>query len=101
MPKQSGFLKKIRKEQERSNLETLRFTRQNMMDVAMLVLNEEFGFGEDRLHRFAIKMQDKYGDYADIWNGDTKDVVYAREVMDRALAKICGKHFVPWDKRYS
>lgn len=101
MPKQSSFLKKIQAEQDRSNLETMRFTRQNMMDVSMVALNEEFGFGEERLHRFAEKVQEVYCEYADLWNTDTRDVTYARGKMDRALKQICGKHFLPWDERYS
>ena len=99
--KQSSFLKRIQAEQERSNLQTMRFTRQNMMDVCMVALNEEFGFGEERLHRFAEKVQEVYCEYADIWNADTPDITYAREKMDRVLKRICGKNFLPWDKRYS
>lgn len=101
MGKKSGFLARIQAEKERSNLETMRFVRQNMCDVAMMALNEEFGFGPERLNRFRLAMQKKYADTADVWNDDTPDVTYARHAIDRALARICGKYFEPWDKRYS
>jgi len=101
MAKKSGFLARMESAKERSNKETLFFTRQNMCDIALLVLHEEFGFGPERLMRFCKAISKKYGDFADLWNGDTKDVEYSKAVLDRALKQICGKYFIPWDERYT
>lgn len=77
------------------------FTRQLCMDQAAIVLNREFGFGPERLKRFNAAMVQMYGQYADIWNGDTSDVEYSKAAMDRALEQIYGDEFMPWDKRYN
>lgn len=101
MSKKSGFLARIQAEKEQSNKETLFFTRQNMCDAAMIALHEEFGFGPERLQRFKLALQRKYGDLADVWNGDTPDVEYARAAVDKKLQQCCGPYFEPWEKRYS
>lgn len=98
--KKSGFLQRLQAERDRSNRETMRFTRQTMMDVAMVALNSEFGFGEDRLARFAQRVHDVYCEYADVWNEDNDDTEVAREKLDRKLKQICGSHFQPWEERY-
>ncbi len=74
--------------------------RQNVADIAMLVLNRKFGFGAERLRAFADGVQDAYGEWADLWNGDTKDKEFAEAKMDRALKQICGPYFAPWEERY-
>lgn len=98
--KKSGYLQKIQAERERSNRETMRFTRQTMMDCSMIALNREFGFGEDRLVRFAKAVHDVYVDFAEIWNSDDPDTEYARAKLDECLKRICGEHFDPWEVRY-
>ena len=98
--KQSGYIKQFNALREAEKLQTHRFTRQLMMDVAMIALNDEFGFGPDRLKRFADKTLEVYAVYADRWNSDTKDTIFTREKLDRKLRQICGEHFQPWEERY-
>lgn len=62
MGKQSGFLARIQAEKERSNRETMCFVRQNMCDVAMMALNEEFGFGPERLIERYTNPGERVGD---------------------------------------
>ena len=100
MAKKSGYLDRIEQARREAFFTTQHFTRQLVMDQAAIVLNREFGFGADRLKRFTEAMSDIYSDYADIWNGDTKDVEYSKAAMDRALQQIFGSYFEPWEIRY-
>lgn len=98
--KKSGLLQRIQTEREQSNRLTMRFTRQTMMDCAMIALNREFGFGADRLIRFQDAVKKVYCDFAEVWNADDPDTEYARAKLDEALKRICGQYFAPWEERY-
>lgn len=100
MAKKSGYLDRIEQARREAFFTTQHFTKQLILDQAAIVLNREFGFGADRLKRFTEAMSDIYSDYADIWNGDTKDVEYSKAAMDRALQQIFGSYFEPWEIRY-
>lgn len=101
MAGKSGFIRAIEKARKEGFMTGQHFTRQLCMDNATIVLNREFGFGAERIRRFNDAMVKAYGDYADIWNGDTADVEYAKNTMDRALRQIWGDQFQPWDERYN
>lgn len=101
MAKQSGYLRAIDKAREQGFMTGQHFTRQLCMDVSAIVLNRLFGFGAERIKRFNDAMVEQYGNYADIWNGDTKDVEYSKAAMDRALEQIFGDQFMPWNERYN
>ena len=100
MAKKSGMLSRMESAADKGFMLGQRFTRQLCMDQAAIILNRDFGFGSDRLERFNAAMVELYGQYADIWNKDSKDVVYSKETMDRALKQIWGDKFVPWNVRY-
>ena len=100
MAKKSGYLDRIEQARREAFFTTQRFTKQLILDQAAIVLNREFGFGADRLKRFAEAMNAIYSDYSDIWNGDTKDVEYSKSAMDRALQQIFGRYFEPWEIRF-
>lgn len=76
------------------------FTRQLSLDLAAITLNREFGFGADRCERFSKSLIERYGHYSDIFNKDTKDVIYSKEHMDESLRQIYGDKLIPWEKRY-
>ena len=101
MSKQSGFLQRMEAEKRRACLEAQRFTRQLMVDISMIALNSEFGFGADRLKRYADRLKVIFEEYADLWNGDTADTEYSRAKLDAKLRQICGDQFVEWEERYS
>lgn len=101
MAGKSGYLRKIYQAQEDGFRIGQHFVRQLCMDLSAIVLNKEFGFGAERIARFNAAMSEMYGDYADTWNKDAKDVVYAKATMDRALQQIWGDRFQPWDERYN
>lgn len=101
MAKQNSLVKRIDAIRRETFLTTQHFTRQLCLDQASIILNREFGFGAGRLQKFNAAMVEIYGDYADIWNEDTKDVEYSKAHMDSALKQIYGDLFIPWDERYS
>ena len=100
MPKKNTLIDRMQQIRRETFLTAQHFTRQLCLDQASIVLNREFGFGAERPQRFNAAMVQIYGDYADIWNGDTKDVEYAKAKMDGALQQIYGDLFLPWEVRY-
>ena len=104
MAKPSGYLTKIqerhRKELAETELTTHRFTRQMMVDLSYIALNKAFGFGSERLQKFANALKDVYSEYADLWNADDADTEYSRAALDAKLKQIFGDDFHPWEVRY-
>lgn len=76
------------------------FARQLSLDLAAITLNHDFGFGSERCERFSKALIERYGNYLDIFNSDTKDVEYSKAHMDAALRQIYGDKLIPWDERY-
>ena len=101
MAKKSGFLGRIEQEKKAAMLETHRFTRQMMVDLSFIALNNAFGMGADRLKKYANALLEAYSEYADLWNADTADTEYARAKMDARLHQIFGADFHEWEVRYS
>jgi len=101
MAKKNALLDRIGRIQKETFLTAQHFTRQLCLDQASIVLNREFGFGAERLQRFNAAMVELYGEYASVWNSDTKDVEYSKAKMDDALRQIYGDAFIPWKERYS
>lgn len=68
-------------------------------DMAVLTLNREFGFGEERIKRFAEQLQATQDEYNDaIAATDESDVLRVR--MDRELAGIYGELEYSFEERY-
>lgn len=103
MAKQSGFLKRLAAQRHEDNKERDHFVRVMCQDMALLALADTFGFGEDRLRRFADA-------YAEMWSKwaratlndakDDKDAEYSREKYEEKMRQICGKYYVPREERY-
>lgn len=101
MPKKkNAFLARVDAQIEAEKLETHRFTRQMMVDLSYIALNKAFGFGADRLKKYADTLLDVYTEYADMWNGDTADTEYSRAALDKRLQQIFGPDFHAWEIRY-
>lgn len=102
--KQSGYLTKIESRHQRElaevELTTHRFTRQMMVDLSYIALNKAFGFGSERLQKYANALKDVYSEYADLWNADDADTEYSRATLDAKLKQIFGDDFHPWEVRY-
>jgi len=100
MAKKNTFMERMEKARFNAMLNTHRFTRQLMVDVSCIALNKEFGFGADRLKRFAEAMLGIYEEYADLWNSDTPDTEYSRAALDAKLKQIFGDDVQTWEERY-
>lgn len=100
MAKKNAYLERIELAREAGFMVGQKFVRQLCMDLSAIVLNREFGFGAERIKRYNDAMSAMYGEYADTWNKDSKDVMYAKSTMDRALRQIWGERFQTWDERY-
>lgn len=98
--KKNAFLDRMEREKQAAMLQTHRFTRQLMCDLAFIALNRRFGLGAKRLTEFANDLQVLYAEYADLWNGDTADTEYSRAALDAKLRQIFGDDFHPWEVRY-
>ena len=87
---------------ERDRLFT--FALQYAQDSACIVLNREFGFGEDRVERFCLefcKMLDTMTAIINTDCADDPDIVYAQAKIDEALKPAYGRNWHPWEVRYS
>ena len=79
------------------------FTIQQCIDMAMIALNDKFGFGAERLNQFEDTFYEVFKEYAQSTIEDAKtdkDINWTKGVMDRKLKQIMGEHFVPWEERY-
>ena len=98
--KQSGLMKREAASYMRGIRDGHRFMRQLMFDLSCIALNETEGFGTERINRFCDKLIALHDEYAVIFNGDSKDQEYSRDVLDRKLRQIAGDKFIPWEERY-
>lgn len=103
MAKQSAFMQKLAREQRAAVRDARWFTMQQSLDMAMIALNEGFGFGEERLARFVEVYRRVWTEYAEATLKDAQDdsdIEYTRAKIDEKLKDICGDFFQPWDERY-
>ena len=80
------------------------FTLQQSLDMALITLHEEFGFGPDRCAKFEDAFRKTFLGYAQMCVDDSKDdaqIVYTQEKLDRALRAACGDNILSFDERYS
>ena len=80
------------------------FTLQQSLDMALITLHEEFGFGPDRCAKFEQAFRSTFLDYAQRCVDDSRDdqeIVYTQECLDRDLRAACGEDIMPFEERYS
>lgn len=92
MPKPSAFMVRLQ-ENQRHNMHLQRlFTIQQCEDMALITLNEDFGFGESRAREFLeLCIEDAK---------DDKGLAVTKANIDRKLERIMGDGFLPWERRY-
>jgi len=98
--KQSGLVKRENAAYLKGIRDGHRFMRQLMADFACIVLHDSFKFSRSQINRFYDEMTALHDEYAVVFNGDTRDQEYSKEVLDRRLRKIAGDMFIPWEERY-
>lgn len=78
------------------------FTLQQAMDMAMIALHEEFGFGPKYQARFEEAFRKTFVEYASMCvedGADDEKIIYTKEKVDRALKAACGE-IRPFEERY-
>lgn len=74
---------------------------QYALDIASVVLNEEYGFGPDRLKRFGIGFSNKFAEVQERSRADDdKDRWYSEEQFENELRKAWGEYYTPRKERY-
>ena len=79
-------------------------TLQQSLDIALLTLHNEFGFGPDRNAKFEEAFRKTFVEFAQMCVDDGRDdadIVYTKEKMDRMLRAACGDDILPFDERYA
>lgn len=103
MPKPSDFMVRVQATIKAEKRKAEWIAVRQSMDMACIALNEAFGFGEDRLRKFADAYSVTWRDYAHLVVDDAqddKDAEYSIEKIEQKLKEICGKYYVPREKRY-
>ena len=80
------------------------FTLQQSLDIALLTLHNEFGFGPDRNAKFEEAFRKTFVEFAQMCVDDGRDdadIVYTKEKMDRMLRAACGDDILSFDERYA
>ena len=109
MPKPNTYVQLLNAQktiqQLRADIERIKgFTLQQSLDMALITLNQHFGFGPDRCAKFEAAFRETFLDYAQMCLDDSKDdehIVYTQEKLDRALRSACGDNILPFDERYA
>ena len=106
MSKPSAFMRRITAAAAREQYIRRLFTIQQCKDMMLIAANDALGAGPERLKRLSDSFDAAFSLYlkkaleeANGGEGDT-DIMATRAAIDGKLAEICGKYFVPWDKRY-
>ena len=74
---------------------------QHALDIASIVLNEEYGFGPERLKKFGIGFGNKFSEVqARARADDDKDRWYSEEQFENELRKAWGEYYTPRKDRY-
>lgn len=79
------------------------FTLQQSLDMALITLHREFGFGPDRCQKFGKLFMQTFVEYAQLCvndSADDEDIVYTQAVVDRELEEACGE-IIPFEQRYA
>ena len=80
------------------------FTMQQCLDVAQIANHLEFEHGPEEAARFKRRFKDTFLECADLCVEDgaaDEEIVYTKDVMDRALREACGDDILPFDERYA
>lgn len=103
MAKPSAFLRQIEaKHKADMRLQRL-FTMQQCEDMALIAVNEAFGFGPERSSRLRQVIREVFRDWAVLAVGDgrsDKELEYTKGKLDERLRQVLGIYFIPWEERY-
>lgn len=71
------------------------------MDMALITLHEDFGFGAVRIKRFYDAFNENWNEVTEIAKEDTPDREYVKDIIDRRLkCAVPPDEFRAWNDRY-
>ena len=76
------------------------FLVQMCKDAAMIAANEVFKMAEGRCQPYSEAFDRTLNAIVKVCTEDTPDIEYTKDIIDRQLKAICGKHYQPWEIRY-
>lgn len=94
---------RLQEDQADRDRERDHFVRIMCRDMAFIALHDAFGFGADRLNRFANAYADTWIAWATATTEDAKDdktAEYSREKYEEKLKQILEKYYIPREERY-
>ena len=105
MKKQSGLIARSQKVRAAEQARLAEFSVQYVLDAAIFAASDVFCAGPKKAREFVSA----FGEYLEEMSTaiqadarDDKDIVYAREIIDRRLLQIVGEeNFDPWPVRYA
>lgn len=102
--KPNAMLAKLQAQYEVRSARKVNVAMQMAKDVADMAAAEMFGMGEGRAEKWTKIYSDILNDMMRMIasdNEDDQEIVYSRAKVDERLKQIYGKHFQPWEARYS
>lgn len=78
------------------------YAQQETFDTVCIVLNEEFGFGPERLKRFGERVFEAFHELQELSRNDRddKEAWYSLQKTEDALKRIWGQYYEPHEERY-
>ena len=104
-PKNAYLAKLEQRMQDRARVSQYVNERQSL-DALIIAINDEFGFGAERIGRLISKYIDTRIEVADMFMDDRyknkdKEIAYAKGKLDKRLQSIMGKEYLEHDVRYT
>lgn len=98
----NSYLDKSRRIVEAKRLVIFEDGMQYALDIASVVMNQEFGFGQDRLRRFSEAFDKLFQEIQaeSRSDRDDKDRWYSEQKFEDAMMKAWGKFYEPRSVRY-
>ena len=103
-PKNAYLAQLEQRMQDRSRVSQYVNERQSL-DALIIAINDEFGFGAERIGRLISKYIDTRIEVADMFMDDRymnkdKDITYAKAKLDKRLQSIMGPDYPEHEDRY-
>ena len=104
-PKNAYLAQLEQRMQDRARVSQYVNERQSL-DALIVAINEEFGFGEERINRLISRYIEKRKEIADMFLDDRhknndKELTYSKGKLDKRLQSIMGPEYPEHDVRYT
>lgn len=72
-----------------------------ILDVTLITLHENFGFGQERIGKFFDTFSENWDEFRKMSKEDAPDKAYVKSVIDSKLKEaVPADRFEPWEERY-